>query len=85
MVSLHLTWVTSFGSRVTWQGDGEGQKTSGRRGGGGHGIFYELARSNFLAIRRNDAYTSPALPTLPRDRYRPTGQNAARETMLPLP
>ena len=51
MVSLRLTWLTSFGSRVTWQGDGEEHKTSGRRDGGGHVIFYELARSNFLAIR----------------------------------
>ena len=70
MVSLRLTWLTSFGSRVTWQGDGEEHKTSGRRDGGGHVIFYELARSNFLAIRRMRALAWVSLSCEPENRVK---------------
>jgi hypothetical protein len=68
MVSLRLTWLTSFVSCVTWQGDGEEQKTSDRWDGGGQVIFYELARSNFFVIRHLAAWTySGHLPLLSDD------------------
>ena len=41
----------SFGSHLPGRHNGEGPKTSRERDGGGCVTFYELARSNFLALR----------------------------------